>query len=81
MTPERILIVDDNLTNRRILSVSLAKAGYETREAVDGVEAIAISQMFSMRRPVLTPARRKMSPPGRAFTEAVTPSHTSFIFP
>ena len=34
-----------------------------------------------LRRPVLTPARRKMSPLGRAFTEAVTPSHTSFIFP
>jgi hypothetical protein len=43
MTPERILIVDDNLTNRRILSVSLAKAGYETREAVDGVEAIDVA--------------------------------------
>jgi signal transduction histidine kinase len=40
---ERILIVDDNATNRRILVGSLQKAGYATREACDGNEALDVA--------------------------------------
>jgi phosphoserine phosphatase RsbU/P len=37
---EKVLIVDDNGVNRKLLSVILNKAGYEVAEAVDGVEAL-----------------------------------------
>ncbi len=38
--PMRVLIADDDETHRRLLSASLARAGYETMEAVDGVDAL-----------------------------------------
>ncbi|HEV2625034.1 MAG TPA: response regulator [Xanthobacteraceae bacterium] len=40
-SPARILIVDDNETNRDILVTRLAKHGYETLQAADGEEALA----------------------------------------
>ncbi len=36
----KILVVDDNATNRRILVKSLGKIGYEVLEACDGFEAV-----------------------------------------
>ena len=39
-TPPRILIVDDNATNREVLQVRLNAQGYETVTAVDGEEAL-----------------------------------------
>lgn len=43
-TLERILIVDDNLTNRRILVGSLGKVGYAVKEAVDGIQALELTE-------------------------------------
>jgi adenylate cyclase len=40
-TPARILVVDDNETNRDILVTRLEKSGYQTLQAVDGEEALA----------------------------------------
>jgi adenylate cyclase len=40
-SPARILIVDDNETNRDILVTRLSKHGYETLQAADGEEALA----------------------------------------
>jgi adenylate cyclase len=40
-TPPRILIVDDNETNRDILRSRLGPQGYELLEAADGEEALA----------------------------------------
>src|SRR5215471_21413121 len=40
-SPARILIVDDNETNRDILVTRLSKHGYETVQAADGEEALA----------------------------------------
>jgi adenylate cyclase len=42
--PPRILIVDDNATNRDILAVRLATQGYELHQAADGEEALAAAQ-------------------------------------
>ena len=39
--PPRILIVDDNETNRDILATRLATQGYELKQAADGEEALA----------------------------------------
>ena len=39
--PARILVVDDNETNRDILVTRLTKHGYETLQAADGEEALA----------------------------------------
>jgi CheY-like chemotaxis protein len=39
--PARILIVDDNLTNRDILATRLAVHGYDLSQAADGEEAVA----------------------------------------
>lgn len=39
-TANRILVVDDNATNRRILVKSLGNSGYEMLEAADGFEAV-----------------------------------------
>ena len=39
--PPRILIVDDNETNRDILRTRLGRQGYELIEAADGEEAVA----------------------------------------
>jgi len=43
-TPPRILIVDDNETNRDILDARLSVHGYELLQAADGEEAIAIAK-------------------------------------
>jgi len=48
--PARILIVDDNETNRDILVTRLSKHGYETLQAADGEEALASA---SQHRPDL----------------------------
>ena len=42
--PPRILIVDDNETNRDILRTRLGRLGYELMEAADGEEAIAATR-------------------------------------
>src|SRR6266404_4512394 len=39
--PPRILVVDDNATNRDILTTRLKAHGYETLQAADGEEALA----------------------------------------
>ena len=41
--PPRILIVDDNETNRCLLTARLGAEGYETTEAEDGERAIAVA--------------------------------------
>lgn len=43
-TPPRILIVDDNETNRDILDTRLRVHGYELLQAADGEEAIAVAK-------------------------------------
>ena len=53
--PPRVLIVDDNETNRDILRTRLRPQGYELIEAVDGEEAIAAAREH---HPDLHPARR-----------------------
>ena len=42
--PPRILVVDDNETNRDILVTRLATQGYELSQAADGEEALAAAQ-------------------------------------
>jgi class 3 adenylate cyclase/CheY-like chemotaxis protein len=42
--PPRILIVDDNETNRDILTARLATQGYELCQAADGEEALAVAR-------------------------------------
>lgn len=42
MTPERILVVDDEEPIREIVSSMLANAGYQCKQAGSGVEALAI---------------------------------------
>src|SRR6266567_2453403 len=42
--PARILIVDDNETNRDILATRLATQGYDLCQAADGEEAIAAAK-------------------------------------
>ena len=41
--PEKILVVDDNVVNRRLLFNILKKEGYELLEASDGEEAIEVA--------------------------------------
>jgi sigma-B regulation protein RsbU (phosphoserine phosphatase) len=43
LSPEKILIVDDNAVNRKLLIGILKKEGYELIEAVDGEEAIELA--------------------------------------
>ncbi len=43
-TPARILVVEDNEDNRRLLHIYLSREGYEVAEACDGVEALEIVQ-------------------------------------
>ena len=45
-TPPRILIVDDNETNRDILRTRLRTQGYELMEAADGEEALSIARRY-----------------------------------
>ena len=42
--PPRILIVDDNATNRDILLTPLGTQGYELSQAADGEEALAAAK-------------------------------------
>ncbi len=46
MSPQgkKILLVEDNLHNRRIFSSVLTHYGFEVREAVDGEEAVTMAQ-------------------------------------
>src|SRR4029077_417055 len=43
-SPPRILIVDDNETNRDILMARLGPQGYDLRQAADGEEALAAAR-------------------------------------
>ena len=43
-TPPRILIVDDNATNVKILQARLASEGYEVVSAADGEEGLAAAR-------------------------------------
>ena len=43
-TPPRILIVDDNLTNVKVLQTRLAAEGYEIATAADGEEGLAVAR-------------------------------------
>ena len=43
-TPPRILVVDDNPTNVKILQTRLASAGYDIVTAADGEEALATAR-------------------------------------
>ena len=43
-SPPRILIVDDNETNRDILMTRLGSHGYDLKQAADGEEAIAATK-------------------------------------
>jgi len=43
-TPPRILVVDDNATNVKILQTRLASAGYDVVTAVDGEEALVAAR-------------------------------------
>ncbi|HEY9735021.1 MAG TPA: ATP-binding protein [Trichocoleus sp.] len=56
----RILVVDDYPDNRRVISALLKQVGFEVREAVDGVDAIATTTAWAphfiwmdMRMPVM----------------------------
>lgn len=40
---EKVLIVDDSIANRKLLSVILKREGYELLEAVDGEQALEVS--------------------------------------
>lgn len=42
--PKKILVVEDDTDNRRIVARALAVEGYEVLEAVDGVQALARAQ-------------------------------------
>ena len=53
--PPRILIVDDNETNRDILRTRLRPQGYELLEAADGEEALSLARQAASRS---HPARR-----------------------
>ena len=45
--PPRILIVDDNETNRDILATRLATQGYDLCQAADGEEALVAARTLS----------------------------------
>jgi two-component system cell cycle response regulator DivK len=45
----RILIVDDNITNLKLVSFLLADFGYDLRAAVSGEEALALVHSFRPR--------------------------------
>jgi len=42
--PDKILIVDDNEKNRKLLSIILEKTGYEIIEAENGEEAVVMAK-------------------------------------
>ena len=49
MAGEPILIVDDNVTNLKLVRVLLEEAGYQVRGAIDADEAFAILHEFRPR--------------------------------
>src|SRR6266851_7794465 len=49
MTPEPILIVDDNAQNLKLAKVILAAEGYEVRTAIDAEDALRILESFTPR--------------------------------
>jgi two-component system, cell cycle response regulator DivK len=49
MARDRILIVDDNAINLKVLYLTLTVAGYEVRTAVDAESALAVLQSFRAR--------------------------------
>lgn len=46
MANERILIVDDNPTNLKLLRVLMSVEGYEVRTVMDAIEALKVLQDF-----------------------------------
>lgn len=49
MSGERILAIDDNAQNLKLLGVLLRSEGYEVRTAVDAEEALHVLETFSPR--------------------------------
>jgi two-component system cell cycle response regulator DivK len=49
MTPEPILIVDDNAQNLKLARVILAGEGYDVKTAVDAEDALSILESFTPR--------------------------------
>ncbi|TMA25643.1 MAG: response regulator [Deltaproteobacteria bacterium] len=49
MSGEKILIVDDNPTNLKLVRVLLSAEGYEVRTAMDAEEALAVIREFQPR--------------------------------
>ena len=49
MAAERILIVDDNVVNLKLMRVLLAGEGYDVRTATDADEALSVVKEFSPR--------------------------------
>lgn len=49
MTPEPILVVDDNPTNLKLARILLESEGYEVRAAVDAEEALLLLEAFLPR--------------------------------
>lgn len=41
MTPKRIMVIDDSVSLREVVGISLRGAGYEVTEACDGKDALA----------------------------------------
>ncbi|MGE0681413.1 MAG: sigma-54-dependent transcriptional regulator [Candidatus Binatia bacterium] len=44
MSPQRVLVVDDDARTRRVLEIMLQKMGHETRAACNGREALELAQ-------------------------------------
>ncbi|MBD2152965.1 GAF domain-containing protein [Leptolyngbya sp. FACHB-16] len=80
----RILIVEDNVTNRLLLRDILLKIGFELQEATNGKEAIALWQtwnphliLMDMRMPILTgqeATQQIRMLEGQDRTNAITPT-------
>src|SRR6185369_14494525 len=49
MAGERILVVDDNATNMKLVSYILSARGYEVRTAADAQQALAMVETFQPR--------------------------------
>src|SRR5689334_22278169 len=49
MPTERVIVVDDNPINLKLLQIVLGDEGYEVRTATDAEEALALLQIFHPR--------------------------------